>query len=128
MIHRVVLGSLERFIGVLIEHTRGALPVWLSPIQVKILTITSRCLEYAANVESKLKTEGIRVEVDGAPEKIGMKIRRAQIQKVPYMLIVGDKEIQNETLSVRKREEGDVGSFKIKEFIESIKNEIASKS
>ena len=127
MIHRVVLGSMERFIGALIEHYAGAFPVWLSPVQVVILPIADRHLEYASKIKNELLGSEIRVEVDDRREKIGLKIREAEMQKMPYMMIVGDKEMSSNTVSLRARHKGDVGSVKLDEFISSVKEEIAGK-
>jgi len=127
MIHRVVLGSMERFIGALIEHYAGAFPVWLSPVQVVILPIADRHLEYASKIKDELLGSEIRVEVDDRREKIGLKIREAEMQKMPYMMIVGDKEMSSNTVSLRARHKGDVGSVKLDEFISSVKEEIAGK-
>ncbi|MDK2985517.1 MAG: threonyl-tRNA synthetase [Clostridia bacterium] len=123
MIHRVVFGSIERFIGILIEHYAGAFPVWLAPVQVKILPIADRHIDYAVWVKEKLQTYDIRVEVDDRSEKIGYKIREAQLKKIPYMLVVGDKEVEEKTVSVRKRGTGDLGSEPLEEFIEDILQE-----
>lgn len=128
MIHRVVFGSIERFIGILIEHFAGAFPTWLAPMQVKIIPVSERHLDYASDVEKSLLASGIRVETDKRNEKLGYKIRQAQLEKVPYMLIVGDKEIETSTVSVRSRKNGDVGSVTVDRFVETIKQEIASKS
>jgi len=127
MIHRVVLGSMERFIGALIEHYAGAFPVWLSPVQVTVLPIADRHLEYAKKVKDELFEGGIRVEIDDRREKIGHKIREAEMQKTPYMMILGDKEMESNSVSVRARHKGDLGAAKLDEFISSIKEEIASK-
>lgn len=127
MIHRVVLGSMERFIGALIEHYAGAFPLWLSPVQVQILPIADRHLDYAKKVRDGLFDDGVRVEVDDRREKIGLKIRDAETQKTPYMMIIGDKEIGSNTVSLRARGRGDLGSVKLEEFMSSIKEEIASK-
>lgn len=116
MIHRVVFGSIERFIGILIEHYAGAFPLWLAPVQVKILPISERFHDYAQQLESTLANAGVRVETDQRNEKIGYKIREAQLQKIPYMLIVGEKEMESGNVSVRSREKGDVGSMSIDEF------------
>ncbi len=120
MIHRALLGSIERFLGVLIEHYGGAFPVWISPIQVKILPITDRHVEYARKVKERLEKENLRVELDSRNEKIGKKIREAQIEKVPYMLIIGDKEVKNDTLSLRLRSEENLGEIKVDKFIRRI--------
>jgi len=121
MIHRVIFGSLERFIGILIEHYAGAFPVWLSPVQARILPISEKHMDYAKEVKGKLEETDVRVELDERNEKIGYKIREAQVQKLPYMLIVGDKEAESGSVSVRQREAGDVGSRSIEEFIAEVK-------
>lgn len=127
MIHRVVLGSIERFIGVITEHFAGAFPTWLSPVQVKILPITDRTMAYAKEVADKLEAAGIRTEVDGRNEKLGFKIREAQMEKVPYKLIVGDKEAAAGTVAVRTRE-ADKGAMPLDAFLAKILEEIDSKS
>ncbi len=127
MIHRVAFGSIERFIGILIEHFAGAFPTWLAPEQVRILPISDKFLDYAKSVNEKLQEEGIRSELDDRSEKIGYKIREAQMSKVPYMLVVGEKEVEAQVVSVRSRFEGDEGQKSLNEFIESIKEEIAKK-
>ena len=124
MLHRVVFGSIERFIGVLIEHYAGAFPTWLAPVQVKILTISDKQKAYANKIVEKLMNEGIRGELDDREEKIGYKIREAQLQKIPYMLIVGDKEVETNAVGVRARKDGDIGQMPIDEFICKIKAEI----
>ena len=127
MIHRVVLGSIERFIGVITEHFAGAFPLWLAPVQVKILPIADRHHGYAKEVCAKLEAMGLRVEVDERSEKIGYKIREAQLHKIPYMLLVGDKEIEDGTVSVRKRGEGDLGASKVDDFAAAALDDVASK-
>jgi len=127
MIHRVIFGSIERFIGILIEHYAGAFPTWLAPVQVKILPVTDRANDYAKQLEEKFKENGIRVESDLRNEKIGYKIREAQLQKVPYMLILGDKEVEAGNVSVRSRKEGDIGAMAVDEFLAKIKEEIDKK-
>ena len=124
MIHRVVFGSVERFIGIITEHFGGAFPVWLAPVQVRVMNITDRSAEYAEDVVAKLKAQGVRAEVDLRNEKIGYKIREAQGQKIPYMLVVGDKEVENGTVSVRTRSGGDKGSIALDEFAEMITKQI----
>ena len=124
VIHRAILGTFDRFISFLIEETKGAFPTWLAPTQVKILPITDRQQEYAKQVASKLMEQDIRVEVDDRNEKIGYKIREAQMQKVPYMLVVGDKEIEANAVGVRSRKDGDIGQMPTDEFMTRIKNEI----
>ena len=116
MIHRVAFGSIERFIGILIEHYAGKFPVWLSPVQVKILPVSEKFADYAEKVSDALKEAGVRVETDDRSEKLGYKIRSAQMEKVPYMLIVGEKEVEGECVSVRRRDEGDIGSMSVDEF------------
>ena len=120
MLHRVIFGSIERFIGILIEHYAGAFPVWLSPVQVKILPISEKQHDYAKKVEEEMKAKGIRVKLDDRSEKIGYKIREAQLEKVPYMVIVGQKEEEENILSVRSRKDGDIGSMETNEFIEKV--------
>ena len=116
MIHRVVFGSIERFIGILTEHFAGAFPLWLSPVQVKVLPISERHHEYAEKVAAELEAAGLRVEADLRNEKIGYKIREAQLQKTPYMLVVGDKEAETGTVSVRSRKDGDLGAMAVADF------------
>lgn len=120
MIHRVVLGSMERFIGALVEHYAGAFPFWLAPVQMIILTIAERHTSYAQELLKIINDKNIRVEIDGRNEKIGYKIREAQHNKIPYMLVVGDKEIENKTISIRSREKGDLGSRRVEELLEEI--------
>lgn len=117
MIHRVVYGSIERFIGILIEHYAGKFPLWLAPVQVKVLPISEKFFCYAGDILQSLKAAGIRCEMDNRDEKIGYKIRSAQMEKVPYMLIVGQKEEESQTVSVRSREDGDLGSFALEDFV-----------
>lgn len=118
MIHRVVFGSIERFIGILIEHFAGKFPFWLSPVQVKILTISDKYIDYAKEIEMTLKKQDLRCEVDGRAEKIGYKIRAAQLERIPYMLIIGEKEVHTNSVSVRKRDDGDLGSMPIDQLLE----------
>lgn len=127
MIHRVVLGSMERFFGTLIEQYAGAFPLWLSPTQVKIVPIADRHLEYANEVKNKLLLQGIRVEVDDRSEKMNAKIRDAETEKIPYIVIVGDKEKEASTISVRKRKVGDMGSMNIDDFLSMLSREIGNK-
>ena len=124
VIHRAILGTFDRFISFLIEETKGAFPTWLAPVQVKILPITDRQHEYAKEIAQKMMDEDIRVEVDDRNEKIGYKIREAQMQKVPYMLVIGDKEIENGSVGVRSRKDGDIGQMNQDEFIEKVKHEV----
>ncbi|MEW6661987.1 MAG: threonine--tRNA ligase [Bacillota bacterium] len=127
MIHRVVFGSIERFIGILTEHYAGAFPLWLSPIQGKVLTVTDRANDYALKIAEKLREKGIRVETDLRNEKIGYKIREGQLEKVPYLLIVGDKEAENENVSVRQRGIGDIGSMDLQGLLAKLLSEISEK-
>ena len=127
MIHRAIYGSLERFMGILIEHYGGAFPVWLAPVQVKILPVSDDQFSYAEELREKLASKEIRVEVDAANEKLGYKIRQAQLEKVPYMLVVGKNEAENRTVSVRDRREGDLGAMGIAEFKEKVLAEIREK-
>ena len=127
VIHRAILGSSDRFISFLIEETKGAFPLWLSPIQVKILPITDSQMDYAIELKQKLKSRKIRVELDDSNEKIGYKIRKAQLEKVPYMLVLGAKEQENKAVAVRSRKLGDIGQMSIEEFLEKIKKEIEEK-
>ena len=124
MIHRVAFGSIERFIGILIEHFAGAFPTWLAPVQVKVLPISEKHMEYGRKVMAALTAAGIRAELDGQDEKIGYKIRSAQMQKIPYMLVVGQKEAEENLVSVRSRFAGDEGQKELKEFIQDISEEI----
>ena len=127
MIHRVVLGSIERFIGVITEHFAGKFPLWLSPVQAMILPIAERHHAYAQQLQQQLEAAGLRVECDTRSEKIGYKIREAQLQKTPYMLVVGDKEQEDGTVSVRHRKDGDLGSMALQAFIHKAQAEVASK-
>ncbi|MCR1974500.1 threonine--tRNA ligase [Clostridium sporogenes] len=128
MVHRTIYGSVERFIGILIEQYAGAFPTWLAPVQVKLMNITDAQYDYLKKVEETLKENNIRVEIDTRNEKIGYKIREAQLQKVPYMLILGDKEVEAGKVAVRSRKNGDLGAISLEEFIEKIKNEIKDKA
>lgn len=127
MIHRVVLGSIERFIGVITEHFAGAFPVWLSPVQVKVLPVTDRAAEYADSIAKKLDDAGYRAEADHRNEKIGKKIREAQLDKVPYMLVVGDRDIENGTVSPRHRVAGDLGAMSFDAFQALLKKAVDEK-
>ena len=124
MLHRVIFGSIERFIGVLIENYAGAFPTWLAPVQVKLLPIADAHVDYANEVKAKLEDVGIRVELDDRNEKIGYKIREAQLQKIPYMLVLGDKERESNSVGVRSRKDGDIGAMDLDEFIAKIVEEI----
>ncbi len=127
LVHRAIYGSFERFIGLLTEHVAGAFPTWVAPIQVKILPISDNQLEYAKEVYEKLDDLGIRVEIDDRQEKIGYKIREAQLQKIPYMLVVGEKEKESKSVGVRARKEGDLGQMNLEEFANRLKEEIDKK-
>lgn len=127
VIHRAILGSSDRFISFLLEETKGNLPVWVAPVQVKILPITDNQHDYAYKVKEKLQVKGIRVEVDDRNEKTGYKIREAQLQKIPYMLIVGEKEVEGNTVSIRSREEGDIGVKVVDDFVEEILEKVENK-
>jgi threonyl-tRNA synthetase len=128
MVHRTVLGSIERFIGILIEHYAGKFPVWLSPVQVSIVPVAQAHNDYAYKIREMLNSEDIRVEVDARNEKLGYRIREAQLQKTPYMLVIGDKEIENNNITIRTRDEGDIGSMETDAFIEMINEKIKTKS
>ena len=128
LVHRAIFGSFERFIGIITEHFAGAFPVWLSPVQVSILPISDNQKEYAEKVKAILEEKGIRVELDARQEKIGYKIREAQLQKVPYMLILGEKEVEANAVGVRKRKEGDIGQMSIEDFVSMISKEIEEKA
>ena len=128
MIHRVVLGSIERFIGVITEHFAGAFPVWLAPVQVKLLPITDRATEYAKRIADALDKAGFRVEVDERNEKVGKKIREATLEKIPYMLVVGDRDMENNTVSVRLRSGEDVGAMSLEDFTARIRQDVDTKA
>jgi threonyl-tRNA synthetase len=127
MLHRAILGSLERFIGILIEHYAGALPTWLAPDQAVVMDITDKQAEYARNVEESLKNQGVRVKSDLRNEKIGFKIREHTIQRVPYLLVVGDREAESNTVAVRTRSGKDLGSLSLQALSEGLIAEIASR-
>ena len=128
VIHRAVLGSSDRFIAFLLEETKGNLPLWLAPEQIRILPISENFMEYAESVDKKLKELGkFRISIDSKNEKIGKKIREAQLNKVPYMLILGQKEVENNVISVRSRDKGDLGSISLEDFVENLKIEIKNK-
>ena len=128
MIHRVIYGSIERFIGILTEHFAGAFPVWLAPVQARVLPISERQHEYAQQVTDTLLEAGIRAEIDSRSEKVGYKIREGQLQKIPYLLIVGDKEVEQEAVAVRHRKQGDLGAVPLADFINRITEEIKEKT
>ena len=127
MIHRALLGSLERFFGIMIEHYAGAFPIWLAPVQAIVLPVADAHQTYAEEIRNQLSHAGIRVEVDKRSEKIGHKIRNAETSKVPYMLIVGSKEIENSTISVRRRNKGELGAMSATDFLNTINQEIEAK-
>jgi threonyl-tRNA synthetase len=127
VIHRAIFGSFERFIALLIEHFAGAWPLWLAPVQAVVMPISDRHLEYAAGVRDQLAAAGLRVELDDRQEKIGYKIREAQLQKVPYMLVAGDREAAEGTVSVRSRSGGDLGARAVSAFIDDARGEITRK-
>ena len=128
VIHRVAYGSIERFIGILIEHFAGAFPVWLAPTQVSLIPIGDRQVEFAKEVAAKLESRGIRARLDDRNEKMGFKIREAQVEKIPYMLVIGDREMESGEVAVRSRRDGDKGSVKVESFIEAICKEVAEKA
>ncbi|MEG1500597.1 MAG: threonine--tRNA ligase, partial [Clostridiales bacterium] len=127
MIHRVIFGSIERFIGILTEHYAGAFPLWLAPLQIKVLNITDNQQDYCRELLQKFAKAGLRAELDDRNEKIGYKIRAAQGEKVPYMLVIGDKEMESGQVAVRKRGEGDIGSRSLEQFISDLQKEVADK-
>jgi threonyl-tRNA synthetase len=127
MIHRALLGSIERFIGVITEHFAGAFPTWLHPVQVKVLPVTDRAAEYAGEAAAKLDGQGFRVEVDYRNEKIGKKIREAQLEKIPYMLVVGDRDMEAGTVSVRHRAQGDLGAMSLEQFSSILRQAVDSR-
>ena len=127
MIHRAIFGSLERFFGILIEHYGGAFPLWLSPVQLVILPITDAQLEFAQKLKEQLQQQNLRVKVDERNEKINAKIRDAEVEKIPYMFIIGKKEIENKKVSVRRHGKGDLGVFDLDEIIKKVQKEIEEK-
>lgn len=127
MIHRVIYGSVERFLGILIEHYAGALPTWLTPTQVIVIPVSEKFNDYGQKITEQLKNSGLRVEIDNNQESLGKRIRNAEKEKIPYILVVGEKEIENESIAIRKRGNEDQGTMKITEFIENIKKEITEK-
>lgn len=128
MVHRALYGSVERFFGILLEHYAGAFPVWLAPVQAVVLPIADRHLDYANSIAEKLKSAGVRFEIDSRSEKINYKIREAQMQKVPYMLVVGDREAADGKVGLRARKAGDVGAAPADEVVARIKQAIESRS
>ena len=128
IIHRTSIGCYERTLALLIEKYAGAFPAWLAPVQVKVLPISDKYMEYGMQVKETLEKYGIRVEIDTRKEKIGYKIREARLEKVPYMLIVGEKEQEENAVSVRDRKEGDIGSLKLDDFVKLILEKVSSKA
>ena len=128
MIHRTILGSIERFMGILIEHYAGKFPVWIAPVQVSILPISDKFNDYAYELKKEMEEKGLRVEVDDRAEKIGYKIREARLQRIPYMLVVGEKEVENRLVSVNKRDKGDIGQYRVEDFLNMILEEIENKT
>jgi len=128
MIHRAILGSLERFIGIIIEHFAGAFPLWLAPVQASVMPLSEKFLDYGRETAAKLRAAGLRVETDESNEKLGAKIRDAQLKKIPYMLVVGEKEVAAGTVSVRKRTGGDQPSMTVDEFVAEAKRGIEARS
>ena len=124
MIHRTIFGSMERFMGILIEHYAGRFPSWLAPVQVTILPISDKFNDYAYEIKKIMSDKGIRVDIDDRAEKIGYKIREAQLKRIPYMLIVGEKEVEDKLVSVRSRDDGDQGQIKVDEFIQKVIKEV----
>ena len=124
MLHRAILGSIDRFIAYILEETKGALPTWLAPVQIKILPISDKHKEYSEKLKDRFDELNLRVELDEREEKIGYKIREAQLQKIPYMLIIGDKEVEANAVGVRSRKDGDIGAMSVEDFINKIEEEI----
>ncbi|MGB4218689.1 MAG: threonine--tRNA ligase, partial [Bacillota bacterium] len=127
MIHRVVFGALERFMGMLIEHFAGAFPVWLSPVQTVVMPVSEAHVDYAGSVAEQLRDIGVRCELDDRNEKLGYRIREARLQKVPYMLVVGDSEVSSQSVSVRARGQANAETVSLDSFIERIKREISER-
>jgi threonyl-tRNA synthetase len=127
MVHRALYGSIERFFGTLVEHYAGAFPLWLAPVQAVVMPITDRQQEYAQKVHEKLLAAGLRSQLDDRKEKVNLKIREAQLQKVPYMLVVGDKEVEAATVAVRHRKHADLGAKPLDEFIQEMLGQVESK-
>jgi threonyl-tRNA synthetase len=128
MVHRALLGSVERFFGILIEHYAGAFPLWLAPVQVEICPVSEKVIDYARHLNDTLKNHGVRVHLDERNEKLPAKIRDAQLQKIPYMLVVGPKEAEAGTVSVRHRSQGDLGGRPLGDLISALKQEIDSRT
>jgi threonyl-tRNA synthetase len=128
MVHRTVLGSMERFLATLLEHYGGAFPVWLAPVQARVIPVADRHLDYARSLESRLKNEHLRADVDARSERMNLKVRQAQLEKIPYMLVVGDNEVDNGTVSVRTRAGTQVASLAPEKFIESVKASVSARA
>jgi threonyl-tRNA synthetase len=128
MVHRALLGSFERFIGILTEHYAGEFPVWLAPVQALVLPIADRHNDYAREVVAALRAAGLRAEVDERPESTGRKVRDAELRKVPYMLVVGDREMEVRAVGVREHRKGDVGAVPLDEFVERLRHQSAARS
>ncbi|HDD52512.1 MAG TPA: threonine--tRNA ligase, partial [Thermosulfidibacter takaii] len=128
MVHRVILGSIDRFLGVLIEHYAGAFPLWLAPVQARVMNITDDQAEYAGQVADRLTQDGFRVEADLRNEKLGAKVRDAQMEKIPYMLIVGKREVAGGRVAVRHRRQGDLGPMELEEIIQRMRHEVEVKA
>ena len=127
MIHRAMLGSIERFLGILIEHTAGAFPVWLAPVQAVVLPLSEKFLGLRRAVLEQLSAAGLRAEIDARDEKLGFKIREAQLQKVPYMLVVGGREEEEGTVAVRLRTEEDLGAMSVEDFVARVEERVAGR-
>jgi threonyl-tRNA synthetase len=127
VVHRVIYGSLERFMGILIEHTAGAFPAWIAPVQVKLIPVTDTQTEYAHAVAGRLRAEGLRVEVDASGERMNAKIRQAQLEKIPYMLVVGKREVENRTVPLRLRTGEDAGAMPLSAFLDRAREAISTK-
>ena len=128
MVHRTILGSMERFMGILIEHFAGKFPAWIAPVQATVLPISEKFNDYAHEIKKSMEEKGFRVETDDRAEKIGFKIREAQLMKIPYMLVVGEKEVEEELVSVRKRDEGDLGQMSMEAFVDRLAEEVSNKT
>jgi threonyl-tRNA synthetase len=128
MIHRALMGSYERFIGILLEHLGGELPVWLAPVQAIVLPVSERHLEYGRSVEEGLRAAGVRAELDDRGESVGRMIRDAELRKVPYMLVIGDREAESQQVSVREHRGGDTGSVPLADFITRVRAQVANRT
>src|SRR5579872_2337595 len=128
MIHRALMGSYERFIGILLEHFSGELPVWLAPVQAIVLPIADRHLEYAQSVAQRLRDRGLRAELDGRTESVGRKIREAELRKIPYMLVAGDREEEAGEISLREHGRGDTGSVPVEDFIARLQDQVQTRT